>query len=268
MTDQVQSSSAATEQPATREYVLRAMARNYKPGNSWDHLDAEACIQAANEIKALRDRIAALEARGVLAPAQAVSEPVAWRIKTPTGYIRDIWDNKEEAEREVDGYWRGTIEPLYAAPVQSCSAGTADADVLAHLRVTMQQHGIDAALEDAAEEIARLRAVPQEARKPADIKSIAAIIDPSAWKMEDGFIVEQSHSDESIRKAEAILESLRVGDLVDALRTIGELEPLRQVGDGTYDFAPRLGAAQSCALARKVLGISSSVTRPHGGGAA
>jgi hypothetical protein len=73
-------SSAGTEQPATREYVLRAMARNYKPGNSWDHLDAEACIQAANEIKALRDRIAALEARGALAPAQAASTPARDRI--------------------------------------------------------------------------------------------------------------------------------------------------------------------------------------------
>lgn len=47
-------SSAVSEQPATREYVLRAMARNYKPGNSWDHLDAEACIQAADEIAKLR----------------------------------------------------------------------------------------------------------------------------------------------------------------------------------------------------------------------
>jgi hypothetical protein len=152
---------------------------------------------------------------------------------------------------------------LCANPVRCSSADTEvdDAEIEALERTVEAMHSMIEQLH--AENVALRDAVPQEARKPADIKSIAAIIDPSAWKMEDGFIVEQSHSDESIRKAEAILESLRVGDLVDALRTIGELEPLRQVGDGTYDFAPRLGAAQSCALARKVLGISSSVTRPH-----
>lgn len=38
----------------TQEYVLRAMARNYADGNSWDHLDRETVLKAADEIKALR----------------------------------------------------------------------------------------------------------------------------------------------------------------------------------------------------------------------
>lgn len=42
-----------TEQ--TQEYVLRAMSKNYAPGNTWDHLDIEACAKAADEIKTLRE---------------------------------------------------------------------------------------------------------------------------------------------------------------------------------------------------------------------
>jgi hypothetical protein len=39
---------------STHEFTLRAMAANYADGHSWDHLDGEACLNAANEIKALR----------------------------------------------------------------------------------------------------------------------------------------------------------------------------------------------------------------------
>lgn len=38
----------------TMEFVLRAMARNYKKDHSWDHLDIEACEKAADEIRLLR----------------------------------------------------------------------------------------------------------------------------------------------------------------------------------------------------------------------
>lgn len=37
----------------TQEYVLRAMAANYAPGNLWDKLDLETCVMAADEIKRL-----------------------------------------------------------------------------------------------------------------------------------------------------------------------------------------------------------------------
>ncbi len=33
--------------------LLRAMARNYNRNNLWDHLDADACTKAANEIDEL-----------------------------------------------------------------------------------------------------------------------------------------------------------------------------------------------------------------------
>lgn len=38
----------------TQEFTLRAMAENYTDGHQWDHLDSEACIKAADEIKLLR----------------------------------------------------------------------------------------------------------------------------------------------------------------------------------------------------------------------
>jgi hypothetical protein len=106
-------SSAGTEQPATREYVLRAMARNYKPGNSWDHLDAEACIQAANEIKALRDRIAALEARGVLAPAQQPMNRGDWaQLLTLRDVMRSAY--KKGGDRLMS-VWERDLNAIEAA---------------------------------------------------------------------------------------------------------------------------------------------------------
>ena len=61
------------EPVATTEFTLRAMAMNYSKGHAWDHLDTLACIQAADEIKALR----------VLVAAQAPAEllPKGWRIE-------------------------------------------------------------------------------------------------------------------------------------------------------------------------------------------
>lgn len=47
--------------PSTQEYFLRAMATNYSKGHCWDGLDAQTCVEAADEIKALR---AALSAEG------------------------------------------------------------------------------------------------------------------------------------------------------------------------------------------------------------
>ena len=38
----------------TQEFVLRAMSKNYSPGNLWDALDLEACAKAADEIARLR----------------------------------------------------------------------------------------------------------------------------------------------------------------------------------------------------------------------
>jgi hypothetical protein len=41
----------------TQEFVLRAMAKNYAGGHSWDHLDGETCIKAADEIARLREAL-------------------------------------------------------------------------------------------------------------------------------------------------------------------------------------------------------------------
>ncbi|WP_238909170.1 hypothetical protein [Achromobacter ruhlandii] len=63
----------ADEPPSgTRWPVLRAMARNYTAGtHTWDALDAEACEQAAEEIRHLR---------AALASAPVAGEAVAWKI--------------------------------------------------------------------------------------------------------------------------------------------------------------------------------------------
>lgn len=43
------------------EFTLRAMARNYAINNLWDRLDAKACLDAADEIAALRQKLEAAE---------------------------------------------------------------------------------------------------------------------------------------------------------------------------------------------------------------
>lgn len=52
---------SAIKPPPTQEYVLRAMAANYATGSLWDHLDTEACLKAADEIKFHKERGARLE---------------------------------------------------------------------------------------------------------------------------------------------------------------------------------------------------------------
>lgn len=56
---------------------------------------------------------------------------------------------------------------------------------------------------------AALSAKPEPAAvgevREASREEIARIIDPTAWKMEDGYLVEQEHSDDALAKADAIL---------------------------------------------------------------
>jgi hypothetical protein len=47
----------------SQQYVLRAMALNYRNGHSWDHLDGEAATKAADEITRLQAENAALQLR-------------------------------------------------------------------------------------------------------------------------------------------------------------------------------------------------------------
>jgi hypothetical protein len=56
--------------PATMEYRLRAMAMNYSGGHSWDHLDTETCLQAADELSSLK---AALSHQGEVGGWQPIA---------------------------------------------------------------------------------------------------------------------------------------------------------------------------------------------------
>ena len=49
---------------ATQEYKLRAMARNYTDRHSWDHLDSDCVMAAADEIRALRAALASAPVSG------------------------------------------------------------------------------------------------------------------------------------------------------------------------------------------------------------
>ena len=49
---------SANAPKTTQEYKLRAMARNYTDRHSWDHLDSDCVMAAADEIRALRAALA------------------------------------------------------------------------------------------------------------------------------------------------------------------------------------------------------------------
>jgi hypothetical protein len=59
----------------TQEFTLRAMAQNYSGGHSCDHLDGEACLKAADEIRSLRLELAATIREGISAVAEARQTP-------------------------------------------------------------------------------------------------------------------------------------------------------------------------------------------------
>lgn len=128
----------ADEPPGgTRWPVLRAMARNYTAGkHTWDALDAEACEQAAEEIRHLRAALAsapvAREAKPHLAPPKcpitgrpffmAIEHPELGMVPTYGGpydsytipYMEgkpdQPWDERELFVRRYDHDWGGWRE--------------------------------------------------------------------------------------------------------------------------------------------------------------
>lgn len=76
--------------------------------------------------------------------------------------------------------------------------------------------------------VVRLAAAPCPGRD-----EIARIIDPTAWKMEDGYWVEQEHSDDALAKADAILAASRAPAMPSARECVNmsgtDLLPLDEV---------------------------------------
>lgn len=66
----------------TQQYILRAMAKNYAGGHSWDHLDGEACMKAAEEIARLRDALEKIRKAYVTAPGMAAPTPTTELVWT------------------------------------------------------------------------------------------------------------------------------------------------------------------------------------------
>ena len=70
-------------QRSTQTGFLRAMAKNYKNGHRWDHLDSKVCIQAAEEIDALRAALARLE--------QAIADAARLEMPIDERPIFEFW---------------------------------------------------------------------------------------------------------------------------------------------------------------------------------
>jgi len=92
----------AGRQLESRQYVLRAMARNYRNGHSWDHLDGEAVSKAADEINRLQAENAALHQRLNVA-YQKSDEAVT--------LIRELYNSKGPA---LSYRFRAGVEEFFA----------------------------------------------------------------------------------------------------------------------------------------------------------
>jgi hypothetical protein len=85
----------------TQQFILKAMARNYSKGHSWDKLDAEACLKAAEEIRTLR---AALEASRAPVSQTAMAWAVErWRAEVANRPLVNVH------RRGLDTAWRQVI---------------------------------------------------------------------------------------------------------------------------------------------------------------
>ena len=108
--------------PSTQEHLLRAMATNYANGHSWDHLDGEACVKAADEIRSLRTALtpAAPEGKG------RASQPVGVTV-----------EEIEAAARVIEHYSFRIADARYYEPRMKI-AGACVAYVLSLLKGSVQ----------------------------------------------------------------------------------------------------------------------------------
>lgn len=117
-----------------------------------------------------RDELDAFEANNIRNTLNEViaAQPPAAPVETPPEVMERRRRGLPDYEKPPLGQppsWLQEQEKIVAPQRFSAATGQA-ADVLAHLRITLKQYGIDAALEDAAEEIDRLRDAPQGSRVP------------------------------------------------------------------------------------------------------
>lgn len=107
---------------ATQEFLLRAMAQNYAGGHSWDHLDGEACTKAADEIKALRARIAASQpGREAVARAKGHADRIRWCLANNAETLDFACEMVRKAKSIMD-----SIDALLSVQVDGEQKITAD----------------------------------------------------------------------------------------------------------------------------------------------
>jgi hypothetical protein len=91
----------------TVEFTLRAMAQNYAGGHSWDHLDGEACVTAANEIQMLRAGIKRLSYEEELCSETTGDDPfsmvyLAAKLASAEKERAEEWRQRRDAEGSRD----------------------------------------------------------------------------------------------------------------------------------------------------------------------
>lgn len=113
--------TAGVEAP-TAEFKLRAMARNYRNGHSWDRLDCETCTAAADEIAKLRTAMESLSGGAKpVAPGSIRDE------------IREVLGNHRLAHTIEDGDNGGVplVDMLTPKGDGSIARGAEELDLLA-----------------------------------------------------------------------------------------------------------------------------------------
>ncbi|MFY3626859.1 hypothetical protein ACOTFH_09550 [Achromobacter xylosoxidans] len=111
-----------TDEPpgGTHWPVLRAMARNYTAGkHTWDALDANACEQAAEEIRHLRAALASApvaSARAALAQLEAACDTLC-RLRTQEQYLSMVDSGQQDALLALDDARAQARAALASAPV-------------------------------------------------------------------------------------------------------------------------------------------------------
>lgn len=110
-----------TDEPpgGTHWPVLRAMARNYTAGkHTWDALDANACEQAAEEIRRLRAALASApvaSARAALAQLEAACDTLC-RLRTQEQYLSMVDSGQQDALLALDDARAQARAALASAP--------------------------------------------------------------------------------------------------------------------------------------------------------
>ena len=113
----------------TQEFTLRAMAQNYSGGHSWDHLDGEVCLKAADEIRRLRLELAATVREGISAVADARQTPSPQPTAPPPADKAEIEQSEayRRGVRDAVTFLHEQADLAKSSPIKTVLNGMANA---------------------------------------------------------------------------------------------------------------------------------------------